>query len=456
MSKLLTVILAAGKGTRMKSRLPKVLHKIGGKPMVEQVLCAAQAAGSERNVIVVGFGGEAVMQALEGRAEFAMQTEQLGTGHAVMQARDRLQDWDGTVLVVCGDTPLLTPKTLKSLWEEHEAQGAKATVLTAKMADPTGYGRVIRDTEGTVVKIVEQKDASEEEKLVDEVNTAIYCFDAKALLSTLDSLTCNNAQGEYYLTDVIGILRTRGERVWAVVADDASEVQGVNSRVQLAQAQEVLKQRKNRQLMEDGVTIIDPASTFVDTDVEIGADTVLFPYTWLSGKTKIGENSVIGPNVMIEDSTVGSEVQMKFVYAHECTVKDGVTIGPYVHLRPNTVIENNVKIGNFIEVKNSTVGEGSKLPHLSYIGDTDMGARVNVGCGTIMVNYDGKNKHRTTIEDDAFIGCNSNLVAPVNIGRGSFIAAGSTITKDVPEDALGVARATQKNIDGWAEKNRNK
>ncbi len=454
MSKLLTVILAAGKGTRMKSRLPKVLHKIGGKPMVEQVLCAANEAGSECNVVIVGFGAEKVMEHLAGRAQFAMQEEQLGTGHAVMQARDILADWDGTVLVVCGDTPLLTPALLKNLYEEHEAQGAKATVLTAKMADPTGYGRVIRDSEGVVVKIVEQKDASEEEKLVDEVNTAIYCFDAKALLGTLDSLTCNNAQGEYYLTDVIGILRDRGERVWAVVADDPSEVQGINSRVQLAGAQQVMKERKNRQLMEAGVTIIDPASTFVDTDVEIGMDTVLYPYTWLSGKTKIGENSVIGPNVMIEDSVVGNDVQMKFVYAHECTVKDGVTVGPYVHLRPNTVIENHVKIGNFIEVKNSTVGEGSKLPHLSYIGDTDMGARVNIGCGTIMVNYDGQNKHRTTIEDDAFIGCNSNLVAPVTIGRGAFVAAGSTITKNVPEDALGVARAVQKNIDGWAEKHK--
>lgn len=452
MSKLLTVILAAGKGTRMKSRLPKVLHKIGGKPMVEQVLCAANEAGSERNVVIIGFGAEKVKEHLEGRAQFAMQEEQLGTGHAVMQARDILADWDGTVLVVCGDTPLLTPELLKNLCQEHEAQGAKATVLTAKMADPTGYGRVIRDSEGVVVKIVEQKDASEEEKLVDEVNTAIYCFDAKALLGTLDSLTCENAQGEYYLTDVIGILRDRGERVWAVVADDPSEVQGINSRVQLAQAQQVMKERKNRQLMEAGVTIIDPASTFVDTDVEIGMDTVLYPYTWLSGKTKIGENSVIGPNVMVEDSVIGNDVQMKFVYAHECTVKDGVTVGPYVHLRPNTVIENHVKIGNFIEVKNSTVGEGSKLPHLSYIGDTDMGARVNIGCGTIMVNYDGQNKHRTTIEDDAFIGCNSNLVAPVTIGRGAFVAAGSTITKNVPEDALGVARAVQKNIDGWAEK----
>ena len=393
-----------------------------------------------------------VMEHLAGRAEFAMQEEQLGTGHAVMQARDILAEHSGTVLVVCGDTPLLSARLLKGLCAEHEAQGAKATVLTAKMADPTGYGRVIRDEEGAVVKIVEQKDASEEEKLVNEVNTAIYCFDAKALLGTLDSLTCDNAQGEYYLTDVIGLLREQGQRVWAVVADDPSEVQGINSRVQLAQAQQVLKERRNRQLMEAGVTIIDPASTFVDTDVEIGTDTVLFPYTWLSGNTKIGENSVIGPNVMIEDSIIGSDVQMKFTYAHECIVKDGVTIGPYVHLRPNTVIENSVKIGNFIEVKNSTVGEGSKLPHLSYIGDTDMGARVNIGCGTIMVNYDGQNKHRTTIEDDAFIGCNSNLVAPVTIGRGAFIAAGSTITKNVPEDALGVARAVQKNIDGWAEK----
>lgn len=452
MSKLLTVILAAGKGTRMKSRLPKVLHKIGGKPMVEQVLCAANAAGSERNVVIVGFGADMVMAHLQGQAEFALQEEQLGTGHAVMQARDILAEWDGTVLVVCGDTPLLSADLLQNLCAEHEAQNAKATVLTAKMPDPTGYGRVIRDEEGVVVKIVEQKDASEEEKLVNEVNTAIYCFDAKALLGTLDSLTCENAQGEYYLTDVIGLLRERGERVWAVVADDASEVQGINSRVQLAQAQQVLKERKNRLLMEAGVTIIDPASTFVDMDVEVGADTVLFPYTWLSGKTKIGANSVIGPNVMIEDSEIGSDVQMKFVYAHECVVKDGVTVGPYVHLRPNTVIENNVKIGNFIEVKNSTVGEGSKLPHLSYIGDTDMGARVNIGCGTIMVNYDGQNKHRTTIEDDAFIGCNSNLVAPVTIGRGAFVAAGSTITKNVPEEALGVARAVQKNIDGWAEK----
>ncbi|MDF2569291.1 MAG: glmU [Sporomusa sp.] len=454
MSKLMAIILAAGKGTRMKSALPKVLHQVGGKPMVQQVLDAAKFAGAVKNVVIIGFGAQAVADALAGQSEFAVQTEQLGTGHAVMQARKELADFDGTVMVLCGDTPLLTGELLKTLFLEHGNAKAAATVLTAIMPDPAGYGRVIRDPAGQVVKIVEHKDASPAELAVNEINTGIYCFEAKDLLKALDGLTCNNAQGEYYLTDVVAILNNQGQKVWAVKAPDYHETLGINSRVQLAEAESLIRRRKLEVLMENGVTIMDLNSTFIDSQVEIGPDTIIYPFTWIEGSSKIGANAVIGPNSRITNTIIGDNATIHFTYAHDCTIGDHVTVGPYVHLRPQTEIKNEVKIGNFVEVKNTVVGEKSKIPHLSYIGDTDMGAGVNIGSGTITVNYDGKHKNRTTIEDQAFIGCNTNLVAPVTVGRGSYVAAGSTITKNVPPGSLGVARARQNNIEGWAEKQR--
>ena len=452
MSDLVTVILAAGKGTRMKSKLPKVLHRVGGKSMLQHVLDAAKQAGAKRNIVVVGFGGETVKEAMGDQAEFVVQKEQLGTGHAVQQTAPLLAAETGTVMVLCGDTPLLTGELLKKLYDAHKEAGAKATVLTAIMPDATGYGRIIRTAEGTVMKIVEQKDATEEERRVKEVNSGIYCFEAKELFAALEKVGCDNAQGEYYLPDVLEILRSQGEKIWAAAADDYESTLGINSRVQLSGAEKILRRRKNIELMDNGVTIMDPDSTFVDADVTVGRDTILYPFTWLEGSTTVGEDCEIGPNSRFTDTKIGNHVTAHFSYAHECEIADDVIMGPYVHLRPNTKLAHKVKIGNFVEVKNSNIGEGTKLPHLSYIGDCDMGSGVNMGCGTITVNYDGKAKFRTTIGDDAFVGCNSNLVAPVTVGAGSYVGAGSTITKDVPPSDLAIARARQKNIEGWADK----
>lgn len=452
MSELVTIILAAGKGTRMKSSHPKVLHQVCGKAMVRHVLDAAEAAGSKRNIIVVGFGADEVRAELGNAAEVVVQAEQLGTGHAVLQAEPLLRDERGTVMVLCGDTPLLTGTLVKRLYEEHVKAGAKATVLTAVMPDATGYGRVIRTAAGDVEKIVEHKDATEEERAVQEVNSGIYCFEKEALFSALKNVGCDNAQGEYYLPDVLSILRERGEKIWAVAADDYEETLGVNSRLHLAQAEKILRRRKNIELMESGVTLMDPDSTFVDSNVIVGRDTVIYPFTWLEGKTVVGEGCTLGPSSRFTDAKIGNSVTAHFVYAHECEIESGATMGPYVHIRPDSHISNDVKIGNFVEVKNSKIGAGSKLPHLQYIGDCDMGAGVNMGCGTITVNYDGKQKFRTKIGDNAFVGCNSNLVAPVAVGDGAYVAAGSTITKDVPPEELAVARARQKNIPNWPDK----
>lgn len=452
MSDLVTVILAAGKGTRMKSKLPKVLHKAAGKSMVQHVIDAAKAAGAKRNIVVTGFGGDMVREAIGAQAEYAQQKEQLGTGHAVMQTADLLKDETGTVMVLCGDTPLLTGDLLKKLYQAHVEAQAKATVLTAIMPDATGYGRIIRMADGSVQKIVEHKDATEEERQVKEVNSGIYCFDAKALFESLKKVTNDNAQGEYYLPDVLEILQKQGEKIWAVAADDYESTLGINSRLQLAGAEKILRRRKNEELMAEGVTIMDPDTTYIDADVKVGRDTVIYPMTWLEGNTVIGEDCEIGPSIRFQNVKAGNHVTGQFTYAHDCQLDDGVILGQFTHIRPDTHLAEGVKIGNFVEVKNSTVGKGSKLPHLSYIGDTDMGSGCNMGCGTITVNYDGKTKFRTKIGNDAFIGCNSNLVAPVEVEDGAYVGAGSTITKTVPSNTLAIARARQKNIEGWVDK----
>lgn len=420
--------------------------------MVKHVLDAAKEAGSTHNIVVVGFGHEQVQEALAGQAEIVLQKEQLGTGHAVMQAEPLIENYDASVMVLCGDTPLVTGSMLKKFYEEHASSGAAASVLTAIMPDPFGYGRIIRGMDGCVEKIVEQKDATEKELIVDEVNTGIYCFNAKALFESLKKVNNDNAQGEYYLPDVLSILREEGQKINASIAQNYEDTLGINSREQLAGAEKILRQRKNRQLMAQGVTLMDPATTYIDYDVQIGQDTVIYPSTWIEGSSKIGSNCKIGPNSRLNNVIMGDNVEAMFVFGEDCEVADNVKMGPYVHLRPNTKIASKVKIGNFVEVKNSTIGEGSKLPHLSYIGDTDMGSGVNMGCGTITVNYDGKNKFRTVIGDDCFIGCNSNLVAPVKINNGAYIGAGSTITKEVPENALAIARERQKNIEHWKDK----
>jgi len=403
-----SLILAAGKGTRMKSKLPKVLHKVGGKAMVERVLETVQSIGTNRDVVIVGFGGDAVQNYLGNRAEFVRQEEQNGTGHAVKMAQPVLGDYDGTILLLCGDTPLVTKESLEALLEEHKNSGAAATILTAHMPDPTGYGRIIRNEAGSVVRIVEQKDGKPEELAVQEVNTGMYAFDSKKLWPCLDQLSDDNAQGELYITDVVGILVNGGDKVSAYMTKDFEESLGVNSRLQLAEAEAILKHRKNIELMTAGVTIIDPANTYVAPEVTVGADTILHPGTILEGDTVIGERCEIGPYTRLTNVKVGNDTIIHFTYGHDCEVKD-----------------------------------------LSYIGDSDVGSGVNIGCGTITVNYDGKVKHRTTIGNGAFVGCNSNLVAPVTVGNYSYVGAGSTITKDVPDKALAVGRSKQIVKENW-------
>ncbi|ERJ92766.1 UDP-N-acetylglucosamine diphosphorylase/glucosamine-1-phosphate N-acetyltransferase [Selenomonas sp. oral taxon 892 str. F0426] len=447
-----TVILAAGKGTRMKSKLPKVLHRAAGKSMLQHVIDAAYAAGARRNIVVTGFGGDVVRTAIGDSVEYVEQCEQLGTGHAVLQAKDLLSGEHGTIMVLCGDTPLLTAELLARFHEEHVNAGAKATVLTAIMPNAKGYGRIIRRENGEVLKIVEHKDATPEEREIHEVNAGIYCFDAEALFSALTKVTNDNAQGEYYLPDVLSILRDAGEKIWAVVADNYESTLGINSRSQLAVAERILRKRKVEELMADGVTIMDPNTTFIDAEVRVGMDTIIYPFTILEGVTVIGEDCIIGPHVRFQDMVIGDGVKAHYVYAHDAEVESGSDLGQFNHIRPDSHIGTGVKIGNFVEIKNSNIGECSKVPHLSYIGDCDMGAHVNMGCGTITVNYDGKNKYRTSIGNDAFVGCNSNLVAPVVVGENAYVAAGSTITRDVPSGTLAVARARQKEIEGWHDK----
>lgn len=449
---VVAIILAAGKGTRMKSAFPKVLHKVGGKPMIEHVVRAAMIAGSEKTIVVIGHGADVVREQLENKVEFVVQKPQLGTGHAVMQVEKFLSTFSGTVLVLCGDTPLLDGAELAKFVECHKQSKASASVLTTVLDNPFGYGRIIRDKNEDIMGIVEEKDATDVQKKLQEINTGIYCFECPDLFLTLKRLDNNNSQGEYYLTDVIKMFHQTGKRVRAIQTNDSDMVIGINSRKQLAEAEILLRNRILNKWMDEGVTIMDPATTFIEADVKIGIDTVIRPFTWLEGNTQIAENCEIGPNVRLSNVEVGKETFLQFVYAHDCKVGENVTVGPFVHLRPGSEIGDKVKIGNFIEVKNSKVGKGSKLPHLSYVGDTDMGNNVNVGCGSIMVNYDGKKKHRTKIGDSVFIGCNSNLVAPIDVGDGSFIAAGSTVTKNVPKDALAVARAKQVNIDSWTKK----
>lgn len=456
MNRWSAIILAAGKGTRMKSKLPKVLHRAAGKSMVHHVADCSTQAGAENLLTIVGFGAEEVRSEMIEISQIVEQKEQLGTGHAVQQCLPFLKEYTGDIAILCGDTPLLRKETLVSLIEAHQNNpDVAATVLTAVLPDPTGYGRIVRRA-GQVVGIVEQKDATGEQQIIKEINTGIYCFKSEKLAEALGSLTNDNAQGEYYLTDTLSYLVEKGEKVCAVVLEDPDEAIGVNSRSQLAQVEKILRQRKNEELMAAGVTLVDPSSTFVDIGVEIGPDTIIQPFTWIEGKTKIGENCTIGPNSRLHNVIVGDDVELHFTYAHDCVVGDKVTAGPYVHLRPGTHLKAGVYVGNFMEIKNSTIGEGTKLSHLSYIGDADLGKEINIGCGTITVNYDGQKKYRTVIEDRAFVGCNSNLVAPVTIGKDAYVAAGSTITKDVPPESLGVGRARQTNLEGWTKRKKNR
>ncbi|MDY6083690.1 MAG: bifunctional UDP-N-acetylglucosamine diphosphorylase/glucosamine-1-phosphate N-acetyltransferase GlmU [Dialister sp.] len=448
---LTAVILAAGQGTRMKSEYPKVLHRVCGVPMVEQVTRVVRGAGFDTCVMITGFKENLVREYMDGRGiRFIHQEEQLGTGHAVMQALPEFKDHpEGYVLVVCGDTPLLREETIRLLAGACREKNASAAVLTASVPEPFGYGRILRDESGRMMGIVEQKDGTQEQLAIHEINTGTYVFRAGDLMEALSQITNDNAQGEYYLTDVFEIMIREGKTVLPVEAADVDETMGVNSRLQLSKADRILRLRKAEALMNEGVSIVDPERTYIEQDVRVGTDTILYPGCILQGCTVVGKHCELGPDVQLTDVTCGAYTRLNRVYAHSCAIGKYNEIGPFVHLRPGTVLHDHIKIGNFVEVKNSTIGDGTKLPHLIYCGDSDLGDNVNFGCGTVTVNFDGKEKHRCVIGDHAFIGCNTNLVAPVTIGDRAFTAAGSTITKDVPPRALAVARGRQTNIEEW-------
>ncbi|MEE6677666.1 bifunctional UDP-N-acetylglucosamine diphosphorylase/glucosamine-1-phosphate N-acetyltransferase GlmU [Limosilactobacillus fermentum] len=446
------IILAAGKGTRMKSKLHKVLHQVCGKTMVEHVLTQLQAANIQNIVTVVGYGADTVKDALGDQVRYALQKQQLGTGHAVMQTEDLLGELAGQTLVVSGDTPLFTAATFNYLFQYHEQHHAAVTILTSKAPDPTGYGRIVRNEIGIVERIVEQKDASVEEQAIHEINTGVYCFDNQKLFAALKRLTNDNAQGEYYLTDVIGILKEEGEIVTAYQMEDFDESMGVNDRSALAKATKIMQKRINTQLMKDGVTLVDPETAYIDADVQIGQDTVIEGNVVIKGRTTIGADCLIGAGSRIEDSTLHDDVTIMSSTLERSEVHSGADVGPNSHLRPEAELGENVHVGNFCEVKKAYIGAGTKVGHLSYIGDATLGKNINVGCGVVFVNYDGTNKLHTNVGDHAFIGSNSNIVAPVNIAADSFVAAGSTITDSTEQFDMAIARARQVNKPGYAKK----
>ncbi|MBI4460402.1 MAG: bifunctional UDP-N-acetylglucosamine diphosphorylase/glucosamine-1-phosphate N-acetyltransferase GlmU [Acidobacteria bacterium] len=472
-------ILAAGLGTRFRSKRAKILHAAGGRTLVEHALHAAKEISPDKIFIIVGHQAEAVIETLKGQEHLSAPSVPLarsvssdgssrlyfirqanpkgGTGDALRSGRKELEPAAPLLLVFCGDTPLLQGSTLRGFLDFHRQSAASASVMTAEMADPTGYGRIVRTPEGGLAAIVEQKSASPEQRAIREVNTGIYCFETSALFAELERLTPNTATGEYYLTDVVELLNERGKKVAAYQIPNAGEVMGVNTRAELAQADLLLRARKARELMLAGVTIYQPETVRIDADVEVGADTVIEPGTALLGRTRLGEECHIGPFATIADSELGNSVTVKqSCVIAESRIADGASIGPFSHLRPGTEIGPEAKIGNFVEVKKSRIGRRSKAQHLTYLGDATIGDDVNVGAGTITCNYDGEKKHPTVIEDNVFIGSGTELVAPVRVGQNAYVGAGSTITEDVPGDALAIARGRQVNKPGWVSERKKK
>ncbi|NRQ34428.1 bifunctional UDP-N-acetylglucosamine diphosphorylase/glucosamine-1-phosphate N-acetyltransferase GlmU [Nonomuraea sp. NN258] len=451
------IVLAAGEGTRMKSQTPKVLHELCGRALVDHMLAAARDLGPEELIVVIGHalervGGHLAETSPDARA--VVQREQRGTGHAVRTVLEEVGTIAGTVLVTYGDVPLLRAQTLAALLERHAADGNAVTVLTAEVPDPTGYGRIIRDESGAVLKIVEEKDATAEQRAIREMNSGIYAFDGLLLADAVKRVSTDNAQGEEYLTDVLSILRGDGHRVGAWTAADYTEVEGVNDRVQLAFARKVLNQRLLESHMRAGVTIIDPASTFIDVGVRIEPDAVIHPGTQLHGGTVIEAGAEIGPGTTLTDTRVGAGATVRNAVCDSAEIGPEASVGPYAYLRPGTVLGHKSKAGTFVEMKNAKVGDRSKVPHLTYAGDATIGEDVNIGASTIFVNYDGVNKNHTTVRDGAFVGCDTMLIAPVTIGDGANTAAGSVIVDDVPPGAIGVARARQRNIEKWVLRRR--
>jgi bifunctional UDP-N-acetylglucosamine pyrophosphorylase/glucosamine-1-phosphate N-acetyltransferase len=446
------IVLAAGKGTRMKSKKYKVLHEVAGKSMIEHVVDNVKRSGVEQLVTIVGHGAESVKETLGDASLYSFQEEQLGTAHAVKMASEHLQDKQGTTLVVCGDTPLITTETLKALVDHHEQNQAQATVLSATAPNPFGYGRILRDSDNHLVKIVEQKDATENEREINEISSGIFAFDNQVLFDKLNHVKNDNVQSEYYLPDVLSLILEDKGSVEVYHTDDFDEIMGVNDRLMLSEAESAFRQRINEYHMKNGVTIIDPATTYIGVNVKIGEDTVIEPGVKLVGYSEIGEDVIIGQYTEITNSSIGSNVTIKQSVINESNVDDYATIGPFAQLRPGADLGKKVKVGNFVEVKKSIIKDGAKVPHLSYIGDAEIGERTNIGCGSITVNYDGINKFKTSIGDDVFIGCNTNLVAPVTLGNRAFVAAGSTITDNVPNDSLALGRARQTTKEGYLKK----
>ncbi|MER6507831.1 bifunctional UDP-N-acetylglucosamine diphosphorylase/glucosamine-1-phosphate N-acetyltransferase GlmU [Nonomuraea sp. NPDC050227] len=451
------IVLAAGEGTRMKSQTPKVLHELCGRALVDHMLAAARDLDPERLIVVIGHALEQVgghLAATSPDARAVVQREQRGTGHAVRTVLEEVGTIAGTILVTYGDVPLMQARTLATLLAKHAADGNAVTVLTAEVPDPTGYGRIVRDPSGAVLEIVEEKDADDEQRAIKEMNSGIYAFDGLLLADAVKRVSTDNAQGEEYLTDVLGILRGDGHRVGACVAADYVEVEGVNDRVQLAFARKVLNQRLLEQHMRAGVTVVDPATTWVDVGVEIGPDAVVHPGTQLHGRTVIGAGAEVGPATTLTDTRVGERAVVRNAVCDGAEIGPEANVGPYAYLRPGTVLSRRSKAGTFVEMKNTKVGERSKVPHLTYAGDATIGEDVNIGASTVFVNYDGVDKHHTTVGDGAFVGCDTMLIAPVTIGEGANTAAGSVIVSDVPPGAMGVARARQRNIEKWVLRKR--
>jgi bifunctional UDP-N-acetylglucosamine pyrophosphorylase/glucosamine-1-phosphate N-acetyltransferase len=456
------VILAAGEGKRMRSTTPKVLHELAGRSLLGHVVEAASALEPAHLMVVVGHGRDQVTEHLSEVAPWALtvvQAEQNGTGHAVrialadLEARG-VETTSGPVVVLTGDTPLLTGDTLVALLADHDARGASATVLTARVPDPAGYGRIVRAGDGTVERIVEDKDADDAQRAIDEINAGMYAFAAGRLTASLARLTTDNAQGEEYLTDVVGLLRADGDAVAASMCADAREILGVNDRVQLAEAGAILRDRINERWMRAGVTIVDSASTWIDVDVDLASDVTIRPQVTLRGPTSIATGAVVGPGTTLTSCEVGVDAEVIHTWAELAVVGDGAHVGPYTFLRPGAVLGAGSKAGAYVEIKNATVGDGAKVPHLSYVGDAEIGEGTNIGAATIFVNYDGVAKHRTVVGAHVRVGSDSMLVAPVTIGDGAYTAAGSVITEDVPAGAIAVGRARQRNIDGWVERQR--
>lgn len=451
-----SIILAAGEGTRMKSACPKVLHLLGGKALLSHILDTAKDLRLAQNVLVTGFSKDQVLAYLAQQhyddVHIAVQREQLGSGHAVLQAAKFFAGFSGDVLILCADVPLIKKESLENLVSQHRKQKNAATILTTRIGNPFGYGRIVRNGDNGVEKIIEEKDASEIERKIDEINSGIYCFKAELLFKVLGKIKPNNKKKEYYLTDAIELLRRQNLKIGAMLSENNWEVMGINDRVQLAEAEAWLNRQKLNSLMQNGVTILDPKTVWIDADVTIGRDTVIYPNTMIQGKSSLGEGCAVGPGSLIKDSVIGNNVEMRASFIYEAEIGNKVKIGPFSHIRPKVRLAQGAKVGNFVEIKKSDIGTDSKISHLTYVGDATVGDSVNIGAGVITCNYDGVNKYHSLIEDKVFVGSNVNLVAPVKIGQGAVIGAGSTITENVPAKALALARSRQVNKENWVRK----